>query len=88
MFPATLLLNEQMKLGSTFLEDRDGARGVSFVPARMLNVKMRAFILPGQSVEIHARARDIDAEHAVIAFNTRIDGKTVATSELEFQAVR
>ena len=44
----------------------------------MLNVKMRAFILPGQAVEIQARVREADAAHALVAFNARIDGKIVA----------
>ena len=88
MFPATLLLNEQMKLSLRFFPSADGFEDATFTPVRMRNVKMRSFIHPGQAVEIQARVREMDAAHAVFAFNSRIDGKTVATAELELEALR
>jgi 3-hydroxymyristoyl/3-hydroxydecanoyl-(acyl carrier protein) dehydratase len=86
VFPATLLLNEQMKLAAALLEDGDDG-GVSFAATRMLNVKMRAFILPGQSVDLQARVREREADSVRVAFNARIEGKTVSTSELELRSV-
>ena len=88
VFPATLLLNEQMKLGLQLLSSANPHSDAPFTPVRMRNVKMRSFIQPGDAVEIQARVRGLDAEHAVLAFSARIDGKIVATSELELEALR
>ncbi|MBE2245211.1 MAG: hypothetical protein IAE86_20855 [Burkholderiaceae bacterium] len=72
VFPATLLLNLQIRLAMTLAPP--GAK-----PARMTHVKMRSFIAPGQVLRIEARRSD--AQRIKLAAET--DGRTVATARLE-----
>jgi len=83
VFPATLLLDTQIRLA------RDLARGAAWRnggeprPVRVTNVKVRAFTLPGQKLELSVdMAAPVDGI-AKAALGARIEGKNVATARLE-----
>jgi 3-hydroxymyristoyl/3-hydroxydecanoyl-(acyl carrier protein) dehydratase len=89
VFPATLLLDVQMRLAvelANSLESRVGAAAMA--PSRMTNVKMRTFITPGQRVDINVEmlpAAD-DAATARFALSAHAGDRAVATARVELAA--
>jgi 3-hydroxymyristoyl/3-hydroxydecanoyl-(acyl carrier protein) dehydratase len=86
VFPATLLLDAQIRVAADLVEKSCGAQFASPVAARMTHVKMRAFVIPGQEVELEARLSSQDALAASVMLSARIAGKVVATARVEFAA--
>ena len=82
VFPATLLLDAQIRLALRLATETlppDPRLG----PARMVDVKMRSFILPGQAVEIETAMRPAADGAADLTLAARVDGKRVATGRVE-----
>ena len=52
-------------------------------PARVADVKMRSFILPGHAVEIETGMRSATDEAAELTIAAMVDGKRVATGRME-----
>ena len=88
VFPATLLLNAQIALAARVAREARGGNGAAEpVPVRMTHVKMRAFIVPGQRVDARAEFAGIQDGMIRISLSARDgDGKTIATSRVEFAA--
>jgi 3-hydroxymyristoyl/3-hydroxydecanoyl-(acyl carrier protein) dehydratase len=86
VFPATLLLDLQMRLAIELANSLGGSRGAAaMAPSRMTNVKMRSFITPGQQVGINVEllpASD-DAATARIALSAHVGDRAVATARVE-----
>ena len=84
VFPATLLLDTQIRLA---LDLAHGAspwkEGATPVPVRVTHVKMRAFILPGQTVDLTIQLARVENGMAKAALGARIDDRLVATARLE-----
>jgi 3-hydroxymyristoyl/3-hydroxydecanoyl-(acyl carrier protein) dehydratase len=83
VFPATLLLDTQIRLAVDLARDAPWRNGGEPRPARVTHVKVRAFTLPGQQLDL---AVDLAAPAGGIAKATlgaRIDGRNVATARLE-----
>jgi 3-hydroxymyristoyl/3-hydroxydecanoyl-(acyl carrier protein) dehydratase len=59
VLPGTLLLDRQIELALDLA--REAAPGAAAAPARVTDVKMRAFIAPGQPVEIRVALEELDA---------------------------
>jgi 3-hydroxymyristoyl/3-hydroxydecanoyl-(acyl carrier protein) dehydratase len=87
VFPATLLLDSQIRLAMDLARTAIGAATTPLVPQRMTHVKMRAFIAPGQAVELGAElvAGEGAAARTVRLSATR-DGRVVATARLDVGA--
>ncbi len=89
VFPATLLLDVQMRLAVQLAnsnEPRPGAAAMA--PSRMTNVKMRTFIAPGQRVGINVEmlpAAD-DGATASFALSAHVGDRAVATARVELAA--
>jgi 3-hydroxymyristoyl/3-hydroxydecanoyl-(acyl carrier protein) dehydratase len=88
VFPATLLLDSQIRLAL------DLARSALEVPAgtrlsaqRMTNVKMRAFVVPGQEVELGAELVAANGAAGTARLTASAEGRSVATARLDM-AVR
>jgi 3-hydroxymyristoyl/3-hydroxydecanoyl-(acyl carrier protein) dehydratase len=88
VFPATLLLDTQIALGTRIArEAQGGAASADPVPVRMTHVKMRAFIVPGQQVDVRAEFAGTHDGATRISLSARDgDGKTIATARVEFAA--
>jgi len=86
VFPATLLLNAQIALATRIAREAHAAKDARDpVPVRMTHVKMRAFIVPGQQVDVRAELAGIQDGTTRISLSARDgDGKTIATSRVEF----
>ncbi|MGH8852377.1 MAG: hypothetical protein ACREYD_15415 [Casimicrobiaceae bacterium] len=89
VFPATLLLDAQMRLAME-LANAPGRRpgAGAMAPARLTNVKMRAFITPGQRVGINVEmlAAPDEVGNARIALSAHVAERVVATARVELSA--
>src|SRR5205823_484180 len=84
VFPATLLLDTQIRLALDLARDASPWRnGAAPRPSRVTNVKMRSFILPGQNVDLAVDLAPIENGVAKASLGARIDGRVVATAKLE-----
>jgi 3-hydroxymyristoyl/3-hydroxydecanoyl-(acyl carrier protein) dehydratase len=86
VFPATLLLDAQIRVAAQLVEATCGPQFASPVPSRLTHFKMRAFIAPGQEVELGATLSSQDALAVRVALNAQVAGKSVATARVEFAA--
>jgi 3-hydroxymyristoyl/3-hydroxydecanoyl-(acyl carrier protein) dehydratase len=82
VFPATLLLDAQMRLALRLAAEAL-PQGRRLRPARVSNVKMRAFILPGHAVEIEASLRSATHAAAELSLAATVDGQPVATGRID-----
>jgi 3-hydroxymyristoyl/3-hydroxydecanoyl-(acyl carrier protein) dehydratase len=90
VFPATLLLDAEMRLAGKLAADAAATAqhsGMRLVPVRLTHVKMRAFIAPGDTLEIAAEMAPRANGMARILLSTTAGGKTVATARLELAAM-
>jgi 3-hydroxymyristoyl/3-hydroxydecanoyl-(acyl carrier protein) dehydratase len=89
VFPATLLLNAQTELALALARAANGWRaGREVRLARVRDVKMRAWILPGQRVELRADLATPSEDAVTVKLVARVDGATVATGRAEIVPVR
>jgi len=82
VLPAMLLLDAQIRLalrlvGETLLP------GARLRPARMADVKVRSFILPGEAVEIETAMQSAADGVAQLTLAAMVNGKRVATGRVE-----
>jgi len=83
VFPATLLLDTQIRLAVDLARGAPWRSGGEPRPVRVTNVKVRAFTLPGQRLELSADlAAPVDGI-ARAALGARIEGRNVATARLD-----
>ena len=82
VFPASLLLDAQIRLALR-LAGETLPPGRRLRPARVADVKMRSFILPGHAVEIEAAMRSATDGAAELTLAAMVDGKRVATGRME-----
>jgi len=82
VFPASLLLDAQVSLALQ-LAGETLPSGPRLRPARVADVKMRSFILPGQAVELEAGMRSATDGAAELTLGATVDGKRVATGRME-----
>ena len=82
VFPATLLLDAHIRLAVQFAGETLPA-GQRLRPARVTDVKMRSFILPGHAVEIDTGIRSATNGAAELTLAAMVDGKRVATGRME-----
>jgi 3-hydroxymyristoyl/3-hydroxydecanoyl-(acyl carrier protein) dehydratase len=80
VFPATLLLDAQIRLAMKLAGD---AAGVPLAPTRMTRVKVRSFTAPGSTLELAAELAPASAGGVAIALTASAEGRTVATARLE-----
>jgi 3-hydroxymyristoyl/3-hydroxydecanoyl-(acyl carrier protein) dehydratase len=86
VFPATLLLDAQIRVAADLVEKSCGPQFASPFASRMTHFKMRAFIPPGQEVELEATLSSHDALAARVILSARVAGKVVAAARVEFAA--
>jgi len=83
VFPATLLLDAQIRLALELARQTlTPAAGCALAAARVLDVKVRTFIAPGQSLELVAE-HVADADAWTAKLSARAAGKPVATARVE-----
>ncbi len=90
VFPATLLLDAQMRLAVELANSiGDGPGVAAMTPSRMTNVKMRSFITPGQQVDLNVEmltAETAEGGPARLALSANVGDRVVATARVELVA--
>ncbi|HUH93261.1 MAG TPA: hypothetical protein VL742_08970 [Casimicrobiaceae bacterium] len=84
VFPATLLLDSQIRLALDLARAAVGSAGL--VARRMTHVKMRSFIAPGSAVTLGAELAAPNDFSDAVRLSAAIDGRTVATARLNLGA--
>ena len=82
VFPASLLLDAQIRLALRLAAEALPP-GRRLRPARVADVKMRSFILPGIAVEIEAGMRSATDAAAELTLAAIVEGQRVATARIE-----
>jgi 3-hydroxymyristoyl/3-hydroxydecanoyl-(acyl carrier protein) dehydratase len=85
VFPATLMLDAALRVATPFVNASPQA-AVKYRPARVTNVKMRDFTLPGQTVEIVIEPLAPTGAGPRVSVTARSGERTVATARAEFVA--
>lgn len=86
VFPATLLLDSQIRLAMDLARTAIGGTTVTLAPQRMTHVKMRSFIAPGQAVELGAELASAEGAAGTLRLSATIEGRVVATARLDVAA--
>jgi 3-hydroxymyristoyl/3-hydroxydecanoyl-(acyl carrier protein) dehydratase len=82
VFPGTLLLDSQIRLARGLADELPRPGASPLVPARVTDVKIRSFIVPGQAIELEAQLLRVgDVVEATLT--ARSNGKQIATGRLE-----
>ncbi len=87
VFPATLLLDCQIRLALDLARETAAAsEGSQLTASRILDVKIRSFISPGQVLELSAEKVPAKDNEYAAKLSARANGKPVATARLEIVA--
>jgi 3-hydroxymyristoyl/3-hydroxydecanoyl-(acyl carrier protein) dehydratase len=82
VFPATLLLDTQIELGLQLASEAPGAERL-LKPARVTDVKMRAFIPPGETVELRIEMSSQATDAAECSLAARLRGKLAGSARVQ-----
>lgn len=85
VFPATLLLDTQIAQTLELARAAPWAAGRDIAPLKVTHVKMRAFIEPGQSLDLALDVKPPIDNVAKATMQAAIDGRIVAGARLEMQ---
>jgi len=85
VFPATLLLDTQIDLALDLARGADWANGRLVEAHKGTHVKMRAFITPGQALDLSIDVKPPVDGLARATLQAAVDGRTVAGARLEMQ---
>lgn len=89
VFPATLLLDSQIRLAMGLAREAlSPPEGTELAVSRLLDVKIRAFISPGQVLEIGVETVQTEGDVHTARLSARANGKAVATARVEIVARR
>jgi 3-hydroxyacyl-[acyl-carrier-protein] dehydratase len=84
VFPGTLLLDTHLALAAQLAAETAPLRDAGALrPARAIDMKMRAFIPPGQVLELRFEVQAATPAGATIGIATRANGKSVSTGRAE-----
>lgn len=86
VYPATLLLDHQLELARRLVADMAAvADETRTAVGRVTDAKMRAFVLPGQAVEIDAEVKSSDEGTVRLALTASAAGKRISTARVEIR---
>jgi len=85
VFPATLLLDTQMRLAVDLARESHKMAGATPHPVRMTHVKMRSFIVPAQRLELGVSLTHGEHNTVKAMLSAKTDGRTVASARLELR---
>ena len=83
VFPATLLLDLQMRLALELARDTPAVRGTTPHPVRVTHVKMRSFIIPSQRLEIGVELAPAQDGLVRAMLSAKTGDRLVASARLE-----
>jgi 3-hydroxymyristoyl/3-hydroxydecanoyl-(acyl carrier protein) dehydratase len=85
VFPGTLLNDAMLRLAARLVRGARGdAAAAALPPSRISNVKLRAFIPPGEILELRAIREEAGDREPLLALSARMGGKTIAGARVAF----
>ncbi|MBI4536615.1 MAG: hypothetical protein HY712_01505 [candidate division NC10 bacterium] len=83
VFPGTLLMDAMLRLATRLAAEAAAGRpGERFLPAQVSDVKLRAFIPPGETLELTAILEGGSDRETVLGVSARLGRKTVAGARI------
>lgn len=80
VLPGTLLTDVNLELATELMNRvAPPSEGSRWIPREVLGVKLRAFIPPGETLELIARKKEASDGSAMVAMQIRMDGKRIGT---------
>jgi 3-hydroxymyristoyl/3-hydroxydecanoyl-(acyl carrier protein) dehydratase len=86
VFPATLLLDTQMRLACELARESPLMNGATPLPVRATHVKMRSFIVPSQQLDLGVELQPGTDGTVKAMLAAKTDGRLVASARLELAA--
>jgi 3-hydroxyacyl-[acyl-carrier-protein] dehydratase len=87
VLPGTLLLDAMFRLAGTVASHGGPGRGAStWVPRKASDVKLRAFIAPGEALALEAVLEEQGADHLGLRLGARAGKRSVASARVELTA--
>jgi 3-hydroxymyristoyl/3-hydroxydecanoyl-(acyl carrier protein) dehydratase len=87
VLPGTLLLDAMLRLASTMAQNvGSGDRRITWAPRKASGVKLRAFIAPGETVDLEAAVQEQDSDHLGLRLGARAGQRSVASARVELTA--
>lgn len=87
VFPGTLLMDKNLQLAATLAaEILPPTGGGRWVLTSVSNVKLRAFIPPGQTLEIETKLKERSQSAAVLSVETRMGKRVVGAASVRLAA--
>ena len=87
VLPITILLETKLQLAQRFLIDLLGNNAAKrFYPSKVSNIKMKDFVLPGQTLVTALTLKASSENHFVFTFRSEINKKIICTAEAEFRS--
>jgi 3-hydroxymyristoyl/3-hydroxydecanoyl-(acyl carrier protein) dehydratase len=84
VFPATLLLDAHIRLAAELAQEvLSPCVGARPQPSRLMDVKLRSFILPGAVVEMEAVVQSHTSAAVTVALTATLNGKRISTARVE-----
>lgn len=84
VFPATLLLDAQMRLAAGVA--REAAEGAAVRASRITDVKLRAFIEPGATLALGAEVKERREQDVLTLVTAAMNGRVIGRAHIEFAA--
>ena len=80
VLPGTLLTHANLQLAATLMEQvAPSAANARWLPTTIADVKLRAFISPGETLELEARTKETSTDSATVAMQIRSAGRRIGS---------
>jgi 3-hydroxymyristoyl/3-hydroxydecanoyl-(acyl carrier protein) dehydratase len=86
VFPGSLLMHLSLQLGAALAAELPQPDGSRWAASEVQDLKLRAFIPPGESLCFHARLKQVGADRVSMALDTRVGNDIIATAGLLLRA--
>jgi 3-hydroxymyristoyl/3-hydroxydecanoyl-(acyl carrier protein) dehydratase len=82
VFPGSLLMHSNLELAGALASEASSAPGLAWTLREITDMKLRAFIAPGEILEIEARMAARAEESAVVKVETRNGQRTIGSARV------
>ena len=84
VFPGTLLMHANLQTAALLADELPSGNGATWVPRIVSDVKLRAFIDPGQTLSLQAKRMGQSDRSLSVAVESRINQRLIGSAEVEF----
>ncbi len=84
IFPGTLLMHAQLQTAAILAADIAPGHGGSWAPRVVSDVKLRAFLSPGATLNLRARRTSHSDTSLVVGVESRVEQRLIGSAEIRF----